>query len=83
MNIINSKINYVGTISLEKQAILSFLGSPGFLCLLGSRMFLNLKEAGEAEVNEGTSIPSVNNPASNIGDPQFEQPSSSSSGSSV
>ena len=83
MNIINSKINYLGTFSLEKRAILSLLGNVGFLCLIGSRMFLNLKEIGDVELNEGTSIPSVNNPVSNISNPRFAQPASSSSGSSV
>ena len=83
MNIISSKINYVGTFSLEKRGILSSLGNVGFLCLLGSRMFINLKEAGDTEVNEGTSIPSVNNLVSNISDPRFAEPAGSSSSSSV
>ncbi|OCB87161.1 hypothetical protein A7U60_g5676 [Sanghuangporus baumii] len=41
--------------------ILSSLGNPSFLSLLGSRMLINLKEAGERGQNEGTNykIPSM------------------------
>ena len=46
-------------------------------------MFLNLKEAGDPEVNEGISTPSNNTLASNISDPRFADPASSSSTSSV
>ena len=35
--------------------VLERLGSPAFLCVLGSRMLFNLKEAGERGQNEGTS----------------------------
>lgn len=35
--------------------ILEALGDPTLLCVLGSRMLINLKEAGERGVNEGTS----------------------------
>ncbi|KAH8105641.1 hypothetical protein DFH11DRAFT_1691975 [Phellopilus nigrolimitatus] len=34
---------------------LSIMGSPSFLCVLGSRLLVHLKEAGERGVNEGTS----------------------------
>ncbi|EJC99466.1 uncharacterized protein FOMMEDRAFT_160521 [Fomitiporia mediterranea MF3/22] len=30
-------------------------GNPAFLCILGSRLFFNMKEAGKLGVNEGTS----------------------------
>ena len=33
---------------------ISIFGNPSFLCLLGSRMFFNLKEAAEHGVNVGT-----------------------------
>ncbi|KAH8109826.1 hypothetical protein DFH11DRAFT_1547921 [Phellopilus nigrolimitatus] len=36
--------------------LLNILGSPSFLCVLGSRMLVRLKEAGERVSNEGTSI---------------------------
>lgn len=29
------------------------LGSPSFLCVLGSRMFINMKEAGQGDVFSG------------------------------
>ena len=35
--------------------VLDALGNPAFLCILGSRMLFNLKEAGERGQNEGTS----------------------------
>lgn len=35
-------------------SILNGLGSPTLQCVLGSRLFFNLKEAGERGVNEGT-----------------------------
>ena len=35
--------------------VISSLGNPAFLCVLGSRMLFNLKEAGERGQNEGTS----------------------------
>lgn len=35
--------------------LLELLGSPSFLCILGSNMLFNLKEAGERGLNEGTS----------------------------
>ena len=40
--------------SLVPSAILGALGTPTLLCLLGSRMFFNLKEAAEHGVNVGT-----------------------------
>ena len=35
-------------------SVLNALGSPTLQCVLGSRLFFNLKEAGERGVNEGT-----------------------------
>ncbi|THH02981.1 hypothetical protein EW145_g6637 [Phellinidium pouzarii] len=40
--------------SLSSYA-LSILGSPGFLCVLGSRLLVDLKEAGEKGLNGGIS----------------------------
>ena len=34
--------------------LLECFGNPKFLCLFGSRMFFNLREAGEHGVNVGT-----------------------------
>lgn len=35
------------------RVILHAAASPAFLCLLGIRLFLNLKEAGRVEAKEG------------------------------
>ena len=45
------------------------LGNPGLLCLLGSRIFLNLKEAAETRVNGG-----VYSRGGTIEDPIFAEP---------
>lgn len=37
------------------QNVVAALGSSSFLSVLGSHMLLNLKEAGEKGLNEGTS----------------------------
>ena len=49
--------------------ILNSLGSTPILSLIGSRMLLNMKEAGECGVNEGT-----NCLASAVSDIQFGSP---------
>lgn len=41
--------------SIVEIAIIEFLGNPTFLCILGSRLLFNLKDAGKHAVNEGTS----------------------------
>lgn len=38
------------------SALLDTLGSPAFLCILGSRMLFNLKEAAEKGSNDGTTL---------------------------
>ena len=38
------------------SALLDTLGSPAFLCILGSRMLFNLKEAGEKGSDGGYSL---------------------------
>ena len=38
-----------------RESIFSILGNPSLLCLLGSRMFINLKEAGSSDVKSGSS----------------------------
>lgn len=34
--------------------VIGTLGNPTFLCILGSRLLFNLKDAGKLEVNKGT-----------------------------
>ena len=55
-----SIINLVGyqsdyEFNSTRSGIVSILGSPSLLCLLGSRMFINLKEAGSSDVKGGSS----------------------------
>ena len=50
LNIIVDKL----TLSQTLGTVLSAFASPTLLCILGSRMFFNLKEAGEHGVNMGT-----------------------------
>ena len=38
-----------------RNSIVYILGNPSLLCLLGSRMFINLKEAGSSDVKGGSS----------------------------
>ena len=50
-------IDYQSEYALDstRSGIVSILGSPSLLCLLGSRMFINLKEAGSSDVKGGSS----------------------------
>ena len=52
--------------------IISTLGSPTLLCILGSRMFFNLKEAAEHGVNVGTNWSS--HPHNTLGSMHFNKP---------
>ena len=58
------------------NALLGGLGSPPLLCVAGSRMFFNLKEAAEHGVNIGTNWSSYSHSAIHFDEPQFaaEQP---------
>ena len=48
--IVGNEIN----VSFEVATIMETFGNPTLLCILGSRMFFNLKEAAEHGVNIGT-----------------------------
>ena len=62
-------------VGLGDLGYLVHVPTRGFLCLLGSRMFLNLKKAGDSVVNEGSNIQKNNEgPVSTISDPQFAGP---------
>ena len=66
-----------------RNSIVSILGNPSLLCLLGSRMFINLKEAGSSDVKGGssTSAPSQQSGRSVASDLQFaDVPGSMNSG---
>ena len=53
--------------------IISILGNPSFLCLLGSRMFFSLMEAAELGVNEGTSHRAHDHDGRIVSDIQFAE----------
>ena len=75
MNIALTRVNFSGSFSIVEESVVGILGNAGFLCLIGSRMFLNLKKAGDSEVDEGSNIPKNNEgPVSTISDPQFAGP---------
>ena len=62
-----------------RESIFSIIGSPSLLCLLGSRMFINLKEAGSSDVKGGpsTSALSQQSGRSVVSDLQFADVSGS------
>ena len=71
INLIGFKSDY--ELYSTRNSIFSILGNPNLLCLLGSRMFINLKEAGSSDVNSGssTSDPSQQSGRSVASDLQF------------
>ena len=73
-----SIINLIGyqsehELNSTRNSIVSILGDPSLLCLLGRRMFINLKEAGSSDVKGGssTSAPSQQSGSSVVSDLQF------------
>ena len=71
INLIVFKSDY--ELNSTREVIVSILGNPSLLCLLGSRMFINLKEAGSSDVKDGssTSAPSQQSGRSEVSDLQF------------
>ena len=66
-----------------RSSIVSILGNPNLLCLLGSRMFINLKEAGSSDVKGGSSASALSQQSGSsvVSDLQFaDVPGSMSSG---
>ena len=66
MNILQFKLQLSNVILAN---VLEALGNPSFLCVLGSRMLFNMKEAAEYGVNEGT-----NYMASTVSAIEFDSP---------
>ena len=62
----------IDTIPLFAYAVLSILGRASFLCIVGSHVFFNLKEAAEHGVNIGTNWSSYSHSAI-----RFEEPETS------
>ena len=71
INLIGFKSDY--ELNSTREVIVYILGNPSLLCLLGSRMFINLKEAGSSDVKGGssTSAPSQQSGSSVVSDLQF------------
>ena len=53
INLVDYQLEY--GLNSTRNSIVSILGDPSLLCLLGSRMFINLKEAGSSDVKGGSS----------------------------
>ena len=54
---------------------LGALGNSGLLCLLGSRMFINLIDAGQSEIKNGSDNGIQSGRGSIVSDIQFGDPS--------
>ena len=67
--ILNNKVE----VSPAPGALFEALGSPTLLCVLGSRMFFNLKEAADRGVNVGTNWSSHSHTTMIFEDPGLEK----------
>ena len=56
--------------SFMATVLLEGIGSPTLLCVVGSRIFFNLKEAAEHDVNIGTNWSSYSHSAIHFDGPQ-------------
>ena len=56
------------------------LENPNILCLLGSRMFINLIEAGQSDIKNGSGTDVQSSRGSAVSEIQFEYPSGHRSG---
>ena len=72
INIISYQVTGLST--SNGAYVIPIPGSPIFLSILGSRMFINLKEAGGANLKVGSGIPARWNPKSTISNLQFAAP---------
>lgn len=67
-NIINDNLS----LTFASINVIAALGSPTPLCILGSRMFFNLKEAAEHGVNIGTNWSSYSHSAIHFEESQLK-----------
>ena len=79
VNLISYQLEY--GLDSTRSSIFSILGNPSLLCLLGSRMFINLKEAGSSDVKGGSSTSALSQQSGNsvVSDLQFADVSGSMS----
>ena len=75
MSIIFSRLTFAEPSTPIKYYIFDALGNPNLLCLLGSRMFINLIDAGQSEVKNGSDNGIQSGRESIISDIQFRDPS--------
>ncbi|PAV17534.1 hypothetical protein PNOK_0759900 [Pyrrhoderma noxium] len=75
INIVNYKTSGEVISTSNISYVFAVLGNPSFLCLLGSRISINLKEAGEATVDEDSSF--QENTGNTLSDPHFAGPAGS------
>ena len=75
INIVNYKTSGEVISTSNISYVFAVLGNPSFLCLLGSRISINLKEAGESTVDEDSSF--QENTGSTLSDPHFAGPAGS------
>ena len=77
INLIGFKSDY--ELNSTREVIVYILGNPSLLCLLGSRMFINLKEAGSSDVKSGSSTSALSQQSgrSVVSDLQFADVSGS------
>ena len=68
MLVLSNKFNNIS--NLVVYAFLQVIGSPTILCVIGSRMFFNLKEAAEHGVNVGTNWASYSHTTIRFDEPQ-------------
>ena len=71
INLVDYQLEY--ELDSTREIIVSTLGNPILLCLLGSRMFINLKEAGSSDVKGGSSTSALSQQSgrSAVSDLQF------------
>ena len=70
MNIMSSKIQFT---TLWGPELLEGIGNTTLLCVAGSHIFFNLKEAAEHGVNVGTNWASYSHSAIRFDEQQFEE----------
>ena len=79
MSIIFSRLTFDEPSTPIKYYIFDALGNPNLLCLLGSRMFINLIEAGQSDVKNGSGTGIQLGGGSAVSDIHFGDPSESQS----
>ena len=80
MGIISLRASTNGSSAGPGYYILTAFANPNVLCLLGSRMFINLIEAGQSDIKNGSGTDVQSSRGSAVSEIQFEDPSGHRSG---